>query len=50
MDRNIPLTIHYNQAVGTGLFKVYVGENFEQLEQEYSRFCRKLVYHVRLKE
>jgi hypothetical protein len=48
-DRNIPLTVRWNRAVGSLLFKKYIGDNFEQIEEEYIAFCRKIVYHVRLK-
>ncbi len=47
-DRNIPLTVWWNQAVGTQLFEEYVSSDFDQIEQEYLAFCRKLVYHVRI--
>lgn len=50
MNRNIPLTIGWNRTVGTELFKLYVSDNFDQIEQEYTAFCRKIVYHVRLKD
>ncbi len=46
MDRNIPLTIYWNRAVGTELFKIYIGDDFDRLEKEYLAFCRKIVYHV----
>ena len=49
-DRNIPLTVRWNRAVGLMLFKQYIGDDFEQLEQEYLAFCRKTVYRVRLKK
>ena len=48
-DRNIPLTVRWNRAVGRRLFEQYIGSDFEQLEKEYTAFCRKIVYHVRLK-
>ncbi|MBN1804171.1 MAG: hypothetical protein JW837_02860 [Sedimentisphaerales bacterium] len=48
-DRNIPLTVNYNRIVGTKLFEYYIGEDFETIEQQYIIFCKKLVYHVRLK-
>ncbi|KPJ66859.1 MAG: hypothetical protein AMJ43_06820 [Coxiella sp. DG_40] len=48
-DRNIALTIQWNRAVGTELFKYYIDDDFEKIEQEYTAFCRKIVYHVRLK-
>ena len=48
-DRNIPLTVVWNREVGPQLFKQYVGEDFEQIEQEYLKFCRKIVYHVQFK-
>ena len=49
-DRNIPLTIRWNRAVGRRLFEQYISSDFEQIEKEYTAFCRKIVYHVRLKK
>ncbi|MHC4913771.1 MAG: hypothetical protein ACYTE5_12370, partial [Planctomycetota bacterium] len=48
-DRNIPLTVRWNRAVGLQLFEQYIGDDFDKIEQEYVTFCRKIVYHVRLK-
>jgi len=48
-DRNIPLTIRWNRTVGLQLFKHYIGDDFYKIEKEYIAFCRKMVYHVRLK-
>jgi len=48
-DRNIPLTVRWNRTVGPKLFEHYVSEDFEQIEQEYLMFCRKIVYHVHFK-
>jgi hypothetical protein len=48
-DRNIPLTVQWNRAVGRLLFKLYISDDFAQIEQEYLAFCRKMVYRVRLK-
>ena len=48
-DRNIPLTVAWNRAVGLLLFEQYIGDDFAQLEQKYVQFCRKIVYHVRVK-
>ncbi|MHC4238999.1 MAG: hypothetical protein ACYSUC_04495 [Planctomycetota bacterium] len=48
-DRNIPLTVHWNRAVGPKLFEHYIDDDFEKIEEEYKRFCRKIVYHVRFK-
>jgi hypothetical protein len=48
-DRNIALTIQWNRAVGTELFKYYIDDDFEKIEKEYLAFCRKIVYRVRLK-
>jgi hypothetical protein len=45
-DRNIPLTIRWNQYVGPTLFGQYIGTNWDQLQDEYLIFCRKIVYHV----
>jgi len=49
-DRNIPLTVRWNRMVGLLLFKLYIGEDFEQIEQEYLAFCRKIVYRVHFKK
>ena len=48
-DRNIPLTVRWNRAIGPQLFELYIGGDFEKIEKEYVRFCRKIVYHVHLK-
>jgi len=48
-DRNIPLTVRWNRAVSTLLFKHYIDDDFEEIEKEYIAFCRKIVYPVRLK-
>ncbi len=48
-DRNIPLTVRWNRIVGPQLFKHYVTDEFEQIQEEYVIFCRKIVYRVRLK-
>ena len=42
-DRNIPKTVLWNQIVGRGLFEDYIGNNFDQIEQEYLAFCRQIV-------
>ena len=49
-DRNIPLTVLWNRSVGRKLFQQYISENFDQIEQEYTAFCKKIVYHIRLKD
>ncbi|MCK5714303.1 MAG: hypothetical protein KAI25_16390, partial [Hyphomicrobiaceae bacterium] len=48
-DRNIMLTAHWNNVVGSQLFKRYIGNDFYTLEKEYTAFCRKLVYHIYFK-
>lgn len=48
-DRNIPLTVWWNRAVGTKLFEYYISDDFDQIEREYLTFCRKIVYHVHFK-
>ena len=47
VDRNIPLTIPWNEQIGPQLFEQYIGDDFEKLEKEYQLFCKKIVYHVR---
>lgn len=48
-DRNVPMTVRLNRALGVLLFEHYINEDFEEIEQQYIRFCRKIVYHVRFK-
>jgi len=48
-DRNIPLTVRWNRAVGSMLFKQYISDDFDQIEKEYITFCKKIVYHVRFR-
>ena len=48
-DRNIPLTVQWNRAVGMLLFEHYIGEDIDEIEKEYLNFCRKIVYRIRLK-
>ena len=48
-DRNIPLTVRWNRAVGSRLFKEYIGDDFGRIEKEYLAFCRKIIYHIRVK-
>lgn len=48
-NRNIPLTTAWNRQVSRKLFEAYITNDFENIEKEYSAFCRKLVYRVRLK-
>jgi hypothetical protein len=48
-DRNIELTVGWNRLVGRYLFEHYIGDDFQNLQQEYTYFCRKIVYHVRLR-
>lgn len=46
-DRNIPLTVGWNETVGPQLFRLYIGEDLKQIEGQYLSFCRKIVYHIR---
>ncbi|PKL44068.1 MAG: hypothetical protein CVV39_08465 [Planctomycetes bacterium HGW-Planctomycetes-1] len=48
-DRNIPLTARWNSYIAQKLFDIYIGQNIEQIEPEYQRFCSKIVYHIRIK-
>ncbi|MCK5225692.1 MAG: hypothetical protein KAQ89_03145 [Planctomycetes bacterium] len=48
-DRNIPLTVQWNRAVSLLLFEYYIDDDFDKIEKEYEIFCRKMVYHVKLK-
>ena len=49
IDRNLPRTVRWNRAVGQLLFKLYIGDDFEQIEREYLAFCRQIIYQNKLK-
>jgi len=49
-DRNIPLTANFNSFVSQKLFALYIDDDIDSLQKEYTTFCRKIVYHIRLKE
>lgn len=49
-DRNIPQTARWNSFVSPKLFAHYIDENIENIENQYLAFCKKSVYHVRLKK
>jgi hypothetical protein len=49
-DRNIPLTVWWNRAIGRKLFEHYISDDLDQIEKEYLAFCRKIVYHVHLRK
>ena len=48
-NRNIPLTAQWNSYIAQKLFSIYIGQDFDQLEPEYRRFCSKIVYYIRVK-
>jgi hypothetical protein len=62
-DRNIPLTVGWNRAVGSALFERYIltgpekavvsgtqpNYQLENIEKQYLIFCRKIIYSVQLK-
>lgn len=48
-DRNMQLTVPWNRAVGKRLFEYYIGGDIESIEDEYIVYCRKIVYHVRVR-
>ena len=49
LDRNIPLTVRWNRSVGSQLFQQYITEDLDTIEQEYHKYCRKIVYHIRVR-
>ena len=48
-DRNIPLTVRWNRAVGSQLFEQYIDIDIDRIEKDYITFCRKIVYHIHFK-
>jgi len=49
-DRNIPMTNRWNKFISPKLFEMYLEQTPEELEAEYTAFCKKIVYHIRLQK
>ena len=49
INRNIPRTIPWNQQVGRMLFDRYISDDSPEIEEEYIKFCKKIVYYIRSK-
>lgn len=47
-DRNIPLTAAFNRRVSPKLFALYIDDNFDAIQTEYTAFCRKIARSVSL--
>jgi len=48
-DRSIPLTAQWNSYIAQKIFATYINEDINSIEMQYRNFCRKIVYHIRLK-
>ncbi|MCD4832001.1 MAG: DUF1570 domain-containing protein [Anaerohalosphaeraceae bacterium] len=48
-DRSIKLTARWNSYIAQKLFAVYIGQDIEKIEPAYLRFCKKIVYNIRVK-
>ena len=49
-DRNLPMTVGWNQRVSPRLFSLYIDDDLKKIETEYRAFCNKIIYNVRLKK
>jgi len=49
-DRNVRLTVRWNSYVGPVLFEQYITPDLGLIEEEYLNYCRKITYHVRLRQ
>ncbi|MEJ5259364.1 MAG: hypothetical protein WHS88_04150 [Anaerohalosphaeraceae bacterium] len=47
-DRNLPLTVAWNQRVSPRLFSLYIDSDLKKIEKEYRAFCEKITYPIRL--
>jgi len=47
-DRNIPLTAAFNAHISPKLFALYIGDDFDAIQTEYTTFCHKIVQPVSL--
>lgn len=48
-DRNIPMTAAFNTYVSQQIFPLYIDEDLSLLDEEYRKFCNRIVYHVRMR-
>jgi hypothetical protein len=48
-DRNLPLTVAWNERVSPRLFSLYIDSDLKKIEKEYRAFCEKITYPVRLR-
>ncbi|MFA6185713.1 MAG: hypothetical protein WC770_00675 [Phycisphaerae bacterium] len=48
-NKSSPPTVEWNRHIAQKLFDVYIGEDIERLSPEYYRFCKKIVYYIRVK-
>lgn len=48
-NKSSPPTVEWNRYIAQKLFDVYIGEDIERLSPEYYRFCKKIVYYIRVK-
>jgi len=48
-NKSSPPTVEWNKYIAQKLFDVYVGEDIERVSPEYYRFCKKIVYYIRVK-
>ena len=46
-DKNNRPSVEWDRAVGPQLFEQYIGDDFEQLDEEYVRFCRGIAQRVK---
>ncbi len=46
-DKDLRPSVKWNQAVGSQLFRQYIGDDFERLDEEYVRFCREIAQRVK---
>jgi hypothetical protein len=49
-DRNVPFTIRWNRRLGPRIFTEYIAADLQTIDRQYHAFCRKITYHVRLKD
>ena len=47
-DRNIPLTTAFNAHVSPRLFTLYIDDDFDAIQTEYTAFCHKIAWSVSL--
>lgn len=49
-DRNVMMTGEYNAVISREIFERYIGDDFENMRQEYLNFCGKITRNILIRQ